>query len=192
MSLFLEIGLKKSAEEQAKAKEKLTKEFNYNSSDQFNGIISHLKRECGGNVHVKGVVNIKASSNYSNQCHQLVDYGTIEDWWTKDEPNSWVSFDFKEKKVSLSSYTLKSRTDWDEKQPVQWEIEGSNDESSWVSLDSRNTQEQRGFGAVKNYSCNKGNHGFYRFIRMRQTGLNSSGAHYLVLSQIELFGKLQQ
>ena len=168
------------------------KRFNYNSSDEFNGIISHLKRKCGGNVHEKGVVNIKASSNGRNQCHQLVDYGTIDVWHTKNEPNSWVSFDFKEKKVSLSSYTLKSHAYWDRGHPVQWEIEGSNDESSWVSLDSRNTWEQCGKGVVKNYSCNKGNHDFYRFIRMRQTGKNSSGEHYLVFSQIELFGKLQE
>ena len=159
---------------------------------QFNGIISHLKRECGGNVHEKGVVNIKASSNEYNQCHQLVDYGTISCWYTNSEPNSWVSFDFKEKKVSLSSYTLKSRTDFDYYHPVEWEIEGSNDESSWVSLDSRNTREQCGKGVVKNYSCNKGNHGFYRFIRMRQTGKNSGGRHSLLLCQIELFGKLEQ
>ena len=190
--LRLETELKKSAEEQAKAKEKLTKEFNYNSSNQFNGIISHLKRACGGNVHVKGVVNIKASSNRWNECHQLVDYGTIGLWGSNDEPNSWVSFDFKEKKISLSSYTLKSRIDADCLHPVQWEIEGSNDESSWNSLDSRNTREQCGTGVVMNYSCNKGNHGFYRFIRMRQTGENSSGSgrHYLMLSQIELSGKL--
>jgi hypothetical protein len=92
----------------------------------------------------------------------------------------------------LSSYTLKSRTDYDTYHPVQWEIEGSNDESSWVSLDSRNKQEQYGRGAVKNYSCNKENDGFYRFIRMRQTGENISyESHRLSLSQIELFGKLQ-
>ena len=40
----------------------------------FNGIVEHLRGECGGNPHLKGVISITASSNGRNQCPQVVDY----------------------------------------------------------------------------------------------------------------------
>ena len=54
----------------------------------FDGIIGHLAKECGGNVHVKGVVNITSSSNAWNECHEVTDYGSNDRWYTEDDPNS--------------------------------------------------------------------------------------------------------
>ena len=37
--------------------------YEFAAGSPFKGIISHLRDECGGNVHSKGIVNITASSN---------------------------------------------------------------------------------------------------------------------------------
>ena len=74
----------------------------------FNGIVQHLRGECGGNPHEKGVISITASSTGYRQCHRLVDYGWKGYWYTNDQPNSWVQFDFKSRRVCLSHYSLKS------------------------------------------------------------------------------------
>ena len=50
--------------------------------ETFNGIVCHLRGECGGNQHEKGVISITASSNGFNQCHRLVDYGWNSYWCT--------------------------------------------------------------------------------------------------------------
>ena len=103
-------------------------------------------------------------------------------------------FDFKEKKVSLSSYSLKSDGEGGY-HLLQWELEGSNDGSSWTCLDSRNTQDLNGYYIAKNYSTN--NHDSYRYIRITQTGKNGGDAwgrspdDHFRLSQIEFFGTLR-
>ena len=167
---------------------KRLKEFKYNGSNDFDGIISHLKRECGGNVHSKGVVNITASSTSYNQCHQLVDYGWNSYWYSSNSPNQWVCFDFKDKQVCLSGYTL--RSDGEGGYLRRWSIEVSNDGSSWSSLDSRDTTDLCSNYKVKNYSCSNANNSFYRFIRIRQTGKNNGEGDCFHLSEIEFFGKL--
>ena len=44
-------------------------EFVYNSSKPLDGVIAHLTREYGGNVHDKGIVNVTASSVKNNDSY---------------------------------------------------------------------------------------------------------------------------
>ena len=55
---------------------------------QFNGITSGLRRECGGNAHMKGAARITASSTQRmslGQCYRVPDYGWNNCWRTDDE-----------------------------------------------------------------------------------------------------------
>jgi hypothetical protein len=123
-----------------------TRLFEYR--DEFEGsILRHLKGKCGGNVHEKGVVNITSSSDQSNKCWQVADYGWNGYWMSQPVSNSWICFDFKQRKLSLQHYTLKSGN-VGAHYPIQWEIEGSEDGNSWNCLDSRNTRDLCGIGAV--------------------------------------------
>ena len=131
-----------------------------------------MRKECGGNVHEKGVVNTTASSNDHNQCHQVTDYGWNNYWRTDDEPNSWICFDFKDKTVSLTKYSLKSDGAGGG-HLIQWVIEGSNDGGTWEELDSRNTQDLNGKYITKTYDCQRTRSESYRYLRLRQTGKNS-------------------
>ena len=154
----------------------------------FNGIVQHLRDECGGNPHEKGVISITASSN-SNQCHQLVDYGWNNWWCTDNQPNSWVQFDFKSRRVCLSHYSLKSDGNG-YNHLVSWALEVSDDGSTWEVVDERNTQDLNGNYIVKTYECSKRSDRFVRFVRLRQTGKNSDNYDDLNLSEIEFFGNL--
>jgi hypothetical protein len=171
--------------------------FVYKPGEEFNGILSHLTKSCGGNVHEKGVVNITSSGDERNMCSQVADHGWNDYWYSHDAPASWICFDFKDKSLSLRHYTLKSGGN--PYQPfVHWEIEGSNDGSptgTWKSLDSRNayvTKDFSGTFVVKSYSCTHVNSNeFFRFIRMRQSGKNMYGKDYLMLCNIEFFGTIK-
>ena len=150
-----------------------------------------MREECGGNVHTKGVVNITASSNQYNETYQVTDYDWLGSWSTGWDPNSWICFDFKEKRIGLTGYTLKSRPAGPNYgHPVQWVVEGSNDGSNWREVDRRNTQDLNGKSIVKTYSCGSGKDESFRFIRLRQTGKNAGGNDFLMLSGIEFFGTL--
>ena len=52
--------------------------FVYHESKKLDGVIAHLTRECDGNVHEKGIVNVTASTVYGSSYHtkDAVDLGT--------------------------------------------------------------------------------------------------------------------
>ena len=153
----------------------------------FNGIVRHLKEKCGGNPHEKDEISITASSCCGG-CPRLVDYGWNNFWGSDNEPNSFVQFDFKSRCVCLSQYSLKS--DGCGHHLLSWVIEVSDDGSTWEVVDERTTQDLNGNYIEKTYECSKRSDRFVRFVRLRQTGKNSSGIDSLYLSEIEFFGKL--
>ena len=166
------------------------RKFEYNSASPFNGIVAYLRSECGGNPHEKGIMSITASSNSYNTCHQVVDYGWNNYWHTGNVSNSWIQFDFQDRWVSLESYSLKS--DGSVYHLQTWIIQGSNDASSWTDLDSRNTSELNGKYITKHFTCShEANGKQFRYIRLTQTGTDSSRCHHLMLSEVELFGTLK-
>jgi hypothetical protein len=75
---------------------------------------------------------------------------------------------------------------------LQWEVTGSIDKITWVVIDTQNTQELNGNWITKIFSCpdNPSGPRFYRYIRLTQTGKESSGNYYLLLGNIEFFGSM--
>jgi hypothetical protein len=155
----------------------------------FNGIIASLTEECGGNIHTNGIVNISSSSDSCNHCWQVADHGWVSYWNSANEPNSWISFDFKDRLVCLSHYTLKSHP-YSDNFFLEWVIEGSNDCAAWTELDHRSTRDLLGRSLVKTYECQKASSTEFRYLRMRQTGRTSQNEHYLILTNMEFFGLL--
>ena len=162
--------------------------FQYVNEFPFDGIISYLADACGGNVHEKGVVNVTASSSWHHQCHEVTNYGWDDYWATEEIRDSWICFDFKEKRVHLSKYSLAHDG---HRFPVSWVIEGSTNGIEWNEVDRRNWVDLKG-QRVKAYQCE--NQSFsegFRFLRLRQIGKNRIGTDHLCLSAIEFFGKLE-
>lgn len=172
--------------------------FDGEASHKLEGIIRHLTRQINGNVHEKGIINVKASSEYDNNrlAKNVVDLDNKSTMLrTKDEENSWLMYDFKEKKVRPTHYSITSKPfgpgDF---HPVHWVIEGSNTNSNdWKILDTRN-------GITSLNSCSvtetfeiqerlKSDE-FYQFLRIRQTGKNAAGYYYLGFSALEFFGSM--
>jgi hypothetical protein len=159
----------------------------------WSGLISYLGSLCFGNVHEKGVVEITCSSNDYNHCWDVVNYDSNHYWYTTDSPNSWIQFDLKEWVVSLTHYSLKSDGNG-RNHLLQWALSGSEDGKTWVILDREQTNDLNGNYVTKTFSCNGerscGN--FYRYIRLQQTGKNSSGNDRLMLANIEFFGLMMK
>ena len=163
-------------------------EFRICDDRPFWGIIAHLSAEFGGNVDAKGVVNIMSSSDEYNCCRQVTDYGWNDYWCTKNEGNSWLCFDFKDKKVRLTNYSLKSGGAG--RHFVEWVVEGSDDGCSWRRIDRRCTHGLNGNYITKTYECCGSVSESFRYLALRVTGKDSSGHHSLCLSEIEFFGEL--
>jgi hypothetical protein len=166
-------------------------EFVFSKGHEFDGILSSLTKKCGGNVHEKGIVNITSSGDAGNKCWQVADHGWTGFWASLNVPNSWICFDFRNTQISVKSYTLNSDSKISQI-PVHWVVEGSNDQNNWMEIDKKDTQELDGRSIVKNFSCSTHHSSkFFRFIRLRQTGINNSNYDYFCLRNIEFFGVLK-
>lgn len=90
-------------------------------------------------------------------------------FYSGGQENNWMRIDFKEHKVILTNYTIKS---YDTPRTMKnWVIEGSNDNSSWTILDNRtNCEDARDRNQVHTFSMSEQIKESYRYIQIRQTG----------------------
>jgi hypothetical protein len=145
---------------------------------------------CGGNVHEKGIVGVTSSGDNSNKPYQIAGENWSSYWMSTNQPNSWISFDFKERSVSPTHYTIKS--DNAGYYIKSWEFEGSNDNNTWTQLDSRTTNDHSSGSVVRTYSIpDTSMIPFFKYIRLRQTNTNANNSHYLGLSGFEVFGRIK-
>jgi hypothetical protein len=172
------------------AAEKSVDVITYGSA-KWSGILRHLKQICGGNVHQNGIVMITSSGDGSSCCYQVADEGWNGSWWSSGIQNSWISFDFKDRSVSPTHYTINSGNSGYYLR--NWDLEGSNDNSTWQQLDQQNgTSVLNGVSQIHTFTIpESSNLPFFRYIRLRQTNTDIYGDHYLSMSGFEIFGKLR-
>ena len=160
----------------------------YINGHEFEWIFNHLNKIRGYNSHLEGMIKISSNGDEFNNCYQVIDKDFKQSFYPTMDPNSYLQFDFKEKKVSLSMYALRHNEDWNKL--INWEIIGSNDCVNWIQIDEQHINAWRGSQVVLIYPTN--NQDFYRYFRIRLKGPDSFGQYYLVLTSIEFFGKLMQ
>lgn len=169
----------------------------YEKGNELNGILRHLTNETGSNIHDNGTIEITANVITSSSCHprNLVDYQSENYYNTKNDGNAIVCFDFKDKSVNLTSYSIKSNGNGSGDNNLKnWTIEVSNDGQKWEEVDQRtNDSSLKGCDIICLFNVQKKNNNFYRFIRLRQTGetwLNQSNKYFWFKS-IEFYGKMK-
>jgi hypothetical protein len=159
------------------------------------GIIRFLTTKCCGNVHDKSEIVIEFSSMHPSSEWQ--NWKSVVDLDGKDyhsvfhsdnRPNSWLSYDFKSKRVYPTKYYIRSRN-YNAHHMRSWVLEGSNnrDNDKWIELDRRDNigELSRANGEVT-FPISHGD--WFRWIRVRQTGKTCSNNDYLVISAFEIFG----
>ena len=174
-------------------------DFELQEEKDFNGIMKFLADETSGNIHDNGTINITSNSiNSDHHPKNLVDYQNNNFYHSKDDGNAIICFDFKDKSVQLSAYTIQSydiNANWGHLK--NWVIEESNDAKNWIEIDCHcDDSTLNGPNIVASFKIpDNENLQFCRFIRMRQTG-NSwfyTGNHnYVYFPYIEFYGKLKQ
>ena len=165
------------------------------TSDQgaFMGICRYLEDKCCGNPHEKGIIRITTTAQHCERNHpeQLIDSGRDGfTWFSRNEPNSFLQFDFQSIRVCLSQYSIRS-DGYGVGHLMSWVIEVSDDGLKWETIDQKQkTRDLNGQFIVKTYEITKQSERFVRFVRLRQTGKNSDNQNHLRLSRIEFFGKI--
>lgn len=91
-------------------------EFAYDDSEKIDGVMAHLTREYGGNVHHRGYLNATQGcvESCSYQLTNAVDIGANSCYSPKNEPNSWMYCEFKNHRAipTISSVRPYSTSPW--------------------------------------------------------------------------------
>jgi hypothetical protein len=164
-------------------------------SSQFpEGLFSHMNAECEGNCALAGMVMISGNSvdhDRDAEIHEVVNFEWTKCWASENVPNSWIQFDFGNRKVMATCYAIKTypcRAGYSHLK--SWIVEGCDAGSQeWTEMDIRtDTNELNGKSKIVVFQCQ--NVVECQIIRLRQTGPNHYGDDYLMLTNIEFLGDI--
>jgi gas vesicle protein len=159
------------------------------------GILNALSKSCGGNVHDRGLVAVTASGCLEEarfHAKNAADPAGNTVFASANKPNQWIAYDFKNKKLRLTGYSIRSRFDGfpGSNNLKSWVIEVSDDGKTWEVVDQKENDSDlndkniaKAWPIAKEVECS--------FVRLRQTDLSHSKKHYLAISGFELFGVLR-
>jgi len=107
-------------------------------------------------------------------------------WYAGDtNATGWLAYQFPGTDSHVvTSYSITSANDMPGRDPSAWELQGSNDGSSWVTVDQRTAQVFAGRRQTNPYTC--ANATAYRWYRLLVTA--NSGATSLQLAELVLYG----
>lgn len=168
----------------------------YNEKNPFEGIFWSLRKTCADkNPHKEGLVTVTSSGDHDRErpCYRVLDRNWGH-WPSKNEPNSWIQFDFMNKSVCLECYAMKSDACVDMKYHLHsWILLGSNDTKSWQILDAQmNTDTLLGAYKVGVYHRNAKHDEFFRYFKIVATGPAYGLCDYnFRLAEVEFFGILK-
>jgi hypothetical protein len=180
------------------------------------GIIAHLTRECGGNVHDHHhVVEITSGSfeketqganphsgafdnDPDNAAKNAADLETDSCFYSafhnprEDIPhtrNNWICYDFKERRIMPTHYTIRTwHGDPDASHLKSWLVETSMDGENWQEVAREENNKLNGKWFTATFAVAGG--GECRFIRLVNIGRNHAGYDQLWISAWEIFGGL--
>lgn len=162
----------------------------FEQKNEFKGIFNYLRTHSKGKIEDEIEVKSFAPCQDENVPMNVLLFNDPNKYFFSDEGNDvWMCFDFKHNQISPTHYTIKQNDDYCH--PQSWVIEASNDEDSWVTLD--NQVDTPYFENNPSYTFNIKNidGNYYRFIRFRMTGPNSSEASKcIIIDSFEFYGKL--
>jgi hypothetical protein len=183
--------------------------------DVPDGIIAHLTRECGGNVHDRNVVDITSGSfekethganphsgaynnNPNNAAKNAADLETVSRFQSAyrygsdvlHTRNNWICYDFKERRIVPTHYTIRTHGNNPGGSHLKsWLVETSTDGESWQEVAHEEDNKQlNGTYFTATFAVAGG--GECRFIRLVNIGRNHWGSDDIIISAWEIFGSL--
>jgi hypothetical protein len=164
------------------------------SGAPLDGIIAFITKKCNGNVHEKGVVEVIGKAYNAipnNAAKKVADLTSNSNFYSVDEPDQSVCYDFRKLRIKPTHYTIRSACDGyvDYSNLKSWVIEVSDDGREWTEIDRReNNNELNAKNVIKTFQVQKSVE--CRFFRLRQIDKNHRGYHHIVISSFEVFGTL--
>ena len=162
----------------------------------FNGIFSKIYSYCKNDLTlIKQHINVEATVLSGRGSPWTVIDPNFENsildtnWISDNSLNQKFTVSFLNHKIILHSYSVKSRFDYDNHHPLEWNLEGSNDGLIWNFIHHKKRgYELNGKGISLNFPCKQKQ--AYKAFRLKMIGTDTEGHNYFSLGKFELFGDL--
>ena len=125
---------------------------------------------------------IATDSGNTNGAKKAFDHNTGSGWFYKGT-TGWLRYDLGHTE-RVQSYTIRSASGLVSRDPKDWQFQGSNDSSTWVTLDTQSNQAFTRRLELKTYAI--ANPNVYRFYRLNVTANNGD----VVFTDLGEFGLL--
>ena len=159
------------------------------SEKSIKGIINYIikHQEIG-----KSEIRVEVSSAHykyflPQNLLKLEDEHTV--WYSSEQPNQWVLYDFTPRVVKVTGYTLRtSGGNKGQGHLRSWNVSGSNDRQKWIQIDERrDVDELNSNYASISFKCKCPD--YFRFIKITQIDINHHNDYSFILSCCEFFGQ---
>lgn len=171
-------------------------EFKHEKGNEFHGILRYLVDKTGGNIHDNGTIKITSNSYQTNHYPKnLVDYDDISYFASRNVKDIFILFDFIDKKVQLSNYSILSESRGRNLCHLRnWVLEVSNDNDQWEIIDEHTNDPTLNNSNVTATFDTKILNSFYRYVRLRQTGFSwhcGNKFYFFWIPNIEFYGRIE-
>lgn len=163
--------------------------LSYVSNEDTNGLFYYIGTTgltvAWTNPSTSGQVTASSSGDFNGSYSPTRTTDRTDDYpWHSNGAASWIKFDLGQYRIKVSDYTLRTRLDYQYGNWLSdWVVEGSNDDSAWTAIDTRNGQSYT-YSTTTLYTTTPTVG--YRYLRIRDTSANS----HMVIGEIEFYGLL--
>jgi hypothetical protein len=134
-----------------------------------------------------GVATASSVGSIGENGTKAFDLNVNSKWFAGDtNATGWLAYQFPGNTSHVvQSYSVTSANDVPERDPSEWQLQGSNNGGSWVTVDQRAAQVFANRHQTNAYECSSSTP--YRWYRLLITA--NSGAPALQLAELVLYGK---
>lgn len=137
------------------------------------------------------IINVSSNSILNSSCmpSNVINYTDCNYYASLDKKDSYICFDFLDSKIQIQSYLIRSCSD---NYLKNWILEGSNDNINWDYIDLiENDDGLKASGVRCVYLVYWNKDKYYRYIRLKQNGLNWNDNYKMEISFMEFYGRIQ-
>lgn len=163
--------------------------ISFNGDNEFEGIIDYFRKKTNDNIINEMLITASSIGNSSYPIKNLLNKDTNRKFLTQNTPNSWICFDFKNKKISPTHYSIQTHCGC--YLIKNWKLEGSNDNVSWDVIDEQtNCEFTHKSNIIHTFQIRNKSDKKFRYLRIFSTGKNWENYNEIYLSSIEFYGTL--
>ena len=139
-------------------------------------------------------ISINVPNNQLFEPENVTDFESESRFYSKDEPNQYILFDFKNYRINPTHYMIRTQGCGANCCHMKnWVCEVSEDGIEWIEGDKQeNSSDLNGSFLVGIFSLKTEAPLKYRFVRIRQTGLNWFNDNRMIMCGVEFFGTLYE